>query len=271
MQAAYAMAVLDRSQGLGGTDAQHLLARDWGELYDLKTGAAQPPDLSNVFKVQLGLYTEPLHADWFTRLTGLTTVEPQPFYVHPEIPWMYCHLDRWVPAQGLSLELKHTYGGATLRDVARYYAGQLTHQMLVLGKNRAWLSMIAGNAEPEQALVELDSGFAARLLDLEHRFWWHVEHRIRPDITPVGEQEQVLALVPTIRVNGLRSYDMAAGGNNLWAECAGTFLATLDAHRRHEAAEKELKALTPDDAEQATGHGVTVKRDKRGRLTVRAV
>jgi len=55
-------------------------------------------------------------------------------------------------------------------------------------------------------------------------------------------------------------------GSNAWANFAGEYLETKLAADRHETARKELKELVPDDASKCSGHGIIIKRDKRGAL-----
>ena len=51
------------------------------------------------------------------------------------------------------------------------------------------------------------------------------------------------------------------------AEFAGLFCATRSAFLDHERAKSELKALMPEDAKEATGHGVRAKRSKSGAVS----
>ena len=50
--------------------------------------------------------------------------------------------------------------------------------------------------------------------------------------------------------------------SNTWAEFASVYCRTLPAAREHEKAKAELKALMPEDAKEAFGHGVKAKRSK---------
>ena len=45
------------------------------------------------------------------------------------------------------------------------------------------------------------------------------------------------------------------------------FARTQPAYLEHEKAKAELKTLMPEDAQQATGHGVRAKRSKSGAIT----
>jgi hypothetical protein len=44
--------------------------------------------------------------------------------------------------------------------------------------------------------------------------------------------------------------------SNSWAEFAGLFRNTREAFLDHERSEAELKALMPEDAKEAIGHGI---------------
>ena len=55
--------------------------------------------------------------------------------------------------------------------------------------------------------------------------------------------------------------------SNAWAEYAVIFARTQPAYLEHEKAKTELKALVPEDAQQALGHGVRAKRSKSGAIT----
>src|SRR5262245_21914750 len=72
----------------------------------------------------------------------------------------------------------------------------------------------------------------------------------------------VLAEPPRPRIEAVRIVDMSA--SNSWAEFAALFRNTRSAFLDHERAKSELKALMPEDAREAIGHGVRAKRSKSG-------
>jgi hypothetical protein len=55
--------------------------------------------------------------------------------------------------------------------------------------------------------------------------------------------------------------------SNSWAEFAALFRSTRAAFLDHERARNELKALIPEDAKEAIGHGVRAKRSKSGAVS----
>jgi hypothetical protein len=55
--------------------------------------------------------------------------------------------------------------------------------------------------------------------------------------------------------------------SNSWAEFAATFRRTRAAHQEHEGAKADLKKLVPEDAGEASGHGLRAKRSKSGAIS----
>jgi hypothetical protein len=55
--------------------------------------------------------------------------------------------------------------------------------------------------------------------------------------------------------------------SNSWAEFAALFRSTRPAYLDHERAKAERKALLPEDAKEAIGHGVRAKRSKSGAVS----
>jgi hypothetical protein len=70
---------------------------------------------------------------------------------------------------------------------------------------------------------------------------------------------------PRPRIEAVRIVDMST--SNAWAEFAGVFIRTREAHLEHEKAKAELKSLVPEDAQQVTGHGLRAKRSKSGAVS----
>ena len=67
----------------------------------------------------------------------------------------------------------------------------------------------------------------------------------------------------------IRVVDMSS--SNAWAEHAATFARTRAAYTEHESAKSELKALVPEDAREAFGHGVRAKRSRSGAISFELV
>jgi hypothetical protein len=59
--------------------------------------------------------------------------------------------------------------------------------------------------------------------------------------------------------------------SNAWAEFSGLFRRTRAAYLDHERAKGELKALMPEDAKEAIGHGVRGRKSKAGAISFEAL
>src|SRR5271168_2323811 len=135
---------------------------------------------------------------------------------------------------------------------AEKHMAQLQHNMWVTNAKSAALSIITGGGKWIEMVVPADSLYEHFLITAERRFWRCVQTGETP--RPYGVEP------PQPRVEAVRIVDMTE--SNSWAEFAGLFCATRAAFLDHERAKAELKALMPDDAREAAGHGVRAKRSK---------
>ena len=74
---------------------------------------------------------------------------------------------------------------------------------------------------------------------------------------------------PRARVEAVRTVDMS--GSNAWAEFANLYRLARAAVLDHDRAKAELKALVPEDAKKASGHGVRAKRSRSGAISFELV
>src|SRR4029079_5393258 len=95
------------------------------------------------------------------------------------------------------------------------------------------------------------------LLTAERKFWRCVESGEPPPLFGVEP--------PRPRSEAVRVVDMSP--SNPWAEFSGVFCRTREAYVEHENAKTELKALMPEDAKEAIGHGIRAKRSKSGAVS----
>ena len=257
----------NRRTFIGGSDARKIMSGDWNELYREKVGEVEPEDLSSVFRVQLGLRTENFHAEWFTKTEGMELKQESQMRHHLEHKWMCANLDRWIPSKQTFLEMKHSANGVNVAEKARYYMAQLQHYMAVTGVDYCYFSVIRGNDDPVVVTVDRDNDYIEQLIKMEKAFWWHVENNVHPDIPPLALLNKAEKMVESIKVDSMRVADMTT--NNLWTELASKILENADAAKVYDDAKEELRKLVEDDVSEAYGHGITAKRDKRGRITIR--
>lgn len=214
-----------------------------------------PEDLSAVWPVQLGSWTEPLNLDWFERKHG--PISRRGEVVIGAVDWMACTLDGWSDLHGCPVECKHVGGREALSTIIERYQPQMQWQMLVTRTEQCLLSVIEGANEPVIETIPFDADYTNELSRRAHAFMEHVRNLTPP-----------VALAPIAPpVKPEKTYDMT--GNNAWGANAATWLSTRQAAKDCAAAEKELKSVVPADAVRCFGFGVEIKRDRANRLSLK--
>ncbi|WP_407530616.1 YqaJ viral recombinase family protein [Methylobacterium oryzisoli] len=251
----------DRSTFIGGSDARVIMGNDQGALLQLwkeKRSESDPIDLSDNLIVQLGNATESLNRQWFERRTGRAVISVQQFARHPSHAWMGATLDGLIRNESAVFEAKFMLPWAFSEEAAAdKHMAQLQHNMLVTQTRRAYLSIVTGGGKWVLIEVEADPVYQTVLLQVERIFWRCV---------CTGEVPEVFgAQAPKAKLPVVRVVDMTT--SNAWAEYAAVFARTRGAHAEHESARAELKAMVPEDAKEAVGHGLRAKRSKAGSIS----
>ena len=237
---------------MGEDDAA--LTRLWNE----KRGEVEPEDLSGDLLVQLGSATEHLNLHWFEKNTGHAVTEVQQQVFHAVHRWMAATLDGKVEATGAVFEAKFMLPWNFSEEAAaEKHMAQLQHNMWVIASRTAVLSIITGGGKWVEITIPADPLYQHLLLTAERKFWGCVE---------TGEPPRLFGIdPPRARVEALRTVDMS--GSNAWAEFANLYRLTRSAALDHDRAKTELKALVPEDAREASGHGLRAKRSKSGAIS----
>jgi len=255
----------DRRFSIGGSDARIIMGQDEDALLTLwreKRGEVEPADLSGNLTVQLGCVTEDLNRHWFQRNTGQAIKDVQRRVRHPTIRWMAATLDGVVVESGAVFESKFMLPWSFSEEAAvEKYMPQLQHNMWVIASRSSVLSVITGGGKWVEIAVQADPLYQHLLLTAERKFWRCVQ---------TGETPRLFgAEPPRPRLAAVRVVDMSQ--SNSWAEFAGVFCRTRSAFVEHEKARTELKALMPEDAREAFGHGIRAKRSKSGAVSFELV
>jgi YqaJ-like viral recombinase domain len=247
---------------VGGSDARIIVGTDEAALIRLwreKRGEVEPEDLSNNLVVQLGLATEDLNRRWYEANTGQVIADVQKRIRHPALHWMVATIDGRIEGSDAVFEGKFMLPWSFSEEAAaEKYMPQLQHNMWVSAARTAVLSVITGGGKWVEINAHADPLYQHLIVTAERKFWRSVEN---------GEQPQLFGVEPPKpRLEAVRVVDMS--GSNSWAEFAGLFRNTRPAFLDHERSKAELKALMPEDAKEAIGHGIRAKRSKSGAISL---
>jgi len=251
----------NRSFFIGGSDARIIMGSDEAALVRLwreKRGEAESEDLSGNLIVQLGAATEELNRFWYERNTGRRVTDIQRQVKHSAIPWMVATLDGVVEGTEAVFEAKFMLPWSFSEEAAaEKHVAQVQHNMWVTHLRTSVLSIITGGGKWVEITIPMDPLYLSVLVSAEKKFWRCVQSGEVPHL--------VLAETPRPRIEAVRIVDMSS--SNSWAEFAALFRNTRSAFLDHERAKNELKALMPEDAKEAIGHGVKAKRSKSGAVS----
>jgi predicted phage-related endonuclease len=251
----------NRRSFIGGSDARIIMGSDEAALIRLwqeKRGEVGPEDLSANLIVQLGTATEDLNRTWYERNTGRRVTDVQRHVKHSALGWMAATLDGIVEGTGAVFETKFMLPWSFSEEGAvEKYMAQLQHYMWVTHLRSAALSIITGGGKWVEITVPMDPLYLSILVSAEKKFWRCVQSGEVPHL--------INCEAPRPRIEAVRVVDMSS--SNSWAEFAAVFRNTREAYLDHERAKTELKALMPEDAKEAIGHGLRAKRSKAGAVS----
>jgi hypothetical protein len=250
-----------RRQFIGGSDARIIMSSDEAALVRLwreKRGEIEPRDFSGDLVVQLGVATEDLNRDWYERQAGRVVTDNQRWVHHPVHKYLAATLDGFVDDLDAVFEAKFMLPWSfTEEAAAQKHMPQLQHNMWVTNARLAVLSIITGGGKWVEMTIPADALYQHFLVTAERKFWRCVQ---------TGETPQPYGIEPPRpRGEAVRVVDMSS--SNSWGEFAQLFCTSRSAFLDHERAKAELKALMPEDAKEATGHGVRARRSKSGAIS----
>jgi len=246
---------------IGGSDARIIMGNDEAALLRLwreKRGEVEPEELSGNLVVQLGLATEELNRRWYQANTGHFLTDIQRRIRHPVLRWMAATLDGRVEATGAVFEAKFMLPWSFSEEAAaEKHMAQLQHNMWVVAAKNSVLSVITGGGKWVEIMTHADPLYQHLIVTAERKFWRCVES---------GEPPRLFGVeAPKPRIEAIRIVDMS--GSNSWGEFADLFRSTRQAFLDHERSKAELKALMPEDAKEAIGHGIRARRSKSGAIS----
>jgi predicted phage-related endonuclease len=215
------------------------------------------PDFSTIWAPSYGSFIEPFALDWHERRTAQPLTCRGVWVPHPELPHIGCTLDAYREADDAVVDCKAPGSYRTLDDVIAYYTPQMVVQRACVGAARAVLLIVHGGTEPREYEATWDEVYEAEVWHRLAWFWGLVESLQPPSTIPAS----------TIPAAVVRRVDMT--GNNEFAASADTWLTNRPAAKLCEGAAKTLRSLVEPDVREAYGYGVSLTRDRAGRLLLK--
>lgn len=266
---------MERKGFIGGSDCVKILAGDWQELWEVKTGRKESDDLSNNIAVQLGSYTEQFNLDWFSKQFGMKVVETQ-MEVESVI--------NGVPAKGLIdgrcilkntfdkddpnlvfgriIEAKHTNSFSTMDDVVVRYMPQVQLYCYLAGTSGCYMSVIFGNSKWESVFVSTDQTYFDTMWSEVTTFWGFVTKDVRPP------NRHDIPSIPTDSIPLDNMVKRDASTDNQFMDAAVSYCQGYESNRVFESAKKQLKDLVKENEREVYCDQLKIKRDKRGTLRI---
>jgi len=281
----------DRHLFIGSSDAKKIMGNDWQDLWLRKTGRKESDDLSDVFRVQLGVFTEDFHLDWTFRkfLQGETAKAASswkmskhsvgneqhqivrkssldtPLRSHPDA--LITNLND--PKEGLPIEVKHSGAFLNANAACDWYMPQLQHHMFCWGKRNLLFSVILGNNEPERIWVERNDEYVHHYLTRADMFWDLVKSDTPPDDLFLHDNILHSSITDNIRKNGMVRRNIAE--DNHLTSLVQDLYETAPAAKQHADTKTIIKKEMKEDEAELYSNRVSIKKNKRGAVTIKLV
>lgn len=174
-----------RIHGLGGSDAPVVLGispfKTPVQLWQEKTGQAEPEDLSDVEVVAWGNLLEDTVAAEFSRRTGIKLRRANETIINRAEPFLLANIDRRVVGAPEVVEVK-TVRALDGDQPRADHMVQLQHYQHVGDFARGWLVYLVAGQRLIWFEVPRDQTAIDQLLAAERQFWQHVRERTPPPI-----------------------------------------------------------------------------------------
>ena len=251
---------MNRQGFIGGSDAVKIMQGDWYDLWMVKTGRAQPADLSDNIAVQLGTWTESFNLNWFEKEHKCVLGNHQYEFEKNQgsIPIKGTVDAMW---NGSIVEAKHTNAFSNMGEVIERYMPQIQLYCWLANADGAYLSVIFGNSKWESCHVKFDQAYLKGMMTVIADFWRHVVD----DKEPIGVSVDAPSIM-SIPIDDMVVRD--ASHDNMFVDAAVTYIQGYEQNRVFENAKKDLKNMIASNEREVFCEYLTIKRDKRGALRI---
>ncbi len=191
------------------------------EVWEEKTGARAPDDLSDNEAVTWGIKLEDVIAEHYAEITGQRVFRVNQTLRHRDYPWMMAHLDRRIVGAKRGLEVKTAghyaaqsdqWGEPGTDEIPAPYLVQVMHYLAVTGYEAFDLALLAGGQEFRVYTVQRDEPLIASLIERERAFWVeHVEPRVMPPIVDLADAQRLFPVSNAVEVEASAAVAAAVG------------------------------------------------------------
>ena len=192
-----------RKSGIGGSDVASIMGiSKWSsplEVWLVKTGQAEPADLSGNEKVEWGTRLEPIVAQKFAENhPEFKVLRKNCTMVSRERPWAFANIDREVrsPDGRGGLECKTVgYRSADhwVFGTPDYYLAQIQHYLSVTGWDWWWCAVLIGGQEYREYFIQRDEEDIKAINAAVDMFWnGYVVPGVIPKMTGRGNEGAAL-------------------------------------------------------------------------------
>lgn len=275
----------ERRKYINASEVYDIMVGDWFNLWEEKIGD-RTRDLSDIFQVQLGTYTETFNLYWTLRThpeffdddtrqwaEGLLKQEhSQASYICKEHDFLRATPDCICVVDGRKavMDFKHTYSGSYKSGeteeerVIERYQWQIHQQMLCTGYDRGVIVPIYGNKYGPPIILHRNEEMINLIIDKCKKFWEHVTLRVEPeDLVPVQ--------APSITHNNMRVINeielKAMNIHKDFVDLANTYTKYIGADKKIKEVKNSFKELIPDDVKEITAYGLLIKRNRKGAVS----
>ena len=279
---------MNRKGTIGGSDVAKLQdPNNWFEMWEIKTGRKQSPDLSDVLPVAMGATTEALNHAWFRKhmTGGNEEMMHSIFYEERTEYWQPNKVDQTLSLQLFDdpdvivanidciyasndesnfdtylVEFKHTHANNRLDNVCSDYMPQIQFYLNVAKIEKAYLSVLFGNNRHEVCWIGRSREYFDKTMINVKNFWAYV----RDDTPPPMEQVAIKEVsVDKVIVDGLIARDVSK--SNSFTSSADIYASTLVSAKANAEAKKSLLEELKDTDREVYNDQVRVYRTKNGR------
>lgn len=184
--------IANRKKGIGASEAGIVMGLNPNvspyQLWLIKTGQAEPTDLSEIPQVYWGLIHEDPIAQHYARVMNCKVRRVTNTVFHKEHEFMLCHLDRKIENLSKVLECKFAMfakdeWGETGSDVVPMaYIVQVQYQLAVTGYEEADLAVLIGGYDFRVYHFKREEKLIAKIIEEVKKFWACVENNIAPPL-----------------------------------------------------------------------------------------